>query len=75
MKTAEQRAEEWLKQNIGVNATVGHMVNLVKLLKEQDRDTRHACANAVINCEYRSMYGDKLNVSDAHMVIMNTKTV
>ena len=47
MKTARQKAEYWLNNNVaGWNDT--QLVALTMLLKEQDRDTRHACAEAVI---------------------------
>ena len=47
MKTAQEKAQEWLNENIAL-WSVGQLNALTTLLKEQDRDTRHACAEAVI---------------------------
>ena len=45
---------------------------LIKLLKEQDRDTRHACAETVlsIDCTFGS---DAISINKAHNVIMNCR--
>lgn len=46
MKTARERAEDWLKSYIGFGDK--ELVdNLEALLKEQDKITRHVCAEAV----------------------------
>jgi len=50
MKTAEEKAENWLFNNMpgfDVRDNDDDIKSLVILLKEQDRDTRHACAEAV----------------------------
>jgi hypothetical protein len=44
--------------------------HIMRLLKEQDRDTRHACAVAV-----NGMEGDFKLISQAYNIIMNTKVV
>lgn len=43
--------------------------HLIMALKEQDRDTRHACAEIVIGME-----GDMVNKDHAHFFIMNCRT-
>ncbi|EGR2227226.1 hypothetical protein QX249_11430 [Vibrio parahaemolyticus] len=44
-----------------------------KALKEQDRDTRHACAEAVITCETKS--NDLISKDEAHNICMNINAV
>ena len=62
MKTAEQKVNEFLKRHVR-SFTNKQERELIILLKEQDRDTRHACAEAVINSE------------DPHSACMNVKAV
>ena len=46
-KTAEEKALEWINsQNLIYSDNMVKSLSL--LLKQQDRDTRHACAEAVI---------------------------
>lgn len=47
MKTAKEKAEYWLNDNVA-GWTETQLRCLTVLLKEQDRDTRHACAEAVL---------------------------
>jgi hypothetical protein len=47
---------------------------LIKLLKEQDRDTRHKCAEAVLSCN-EDMSGECIWKSDAHNACMNATAV
>jgi len=56
MKTAEQKAEEFIKtlsitKGVRLDARDADKIKqqIVLLLKYQDRDTRHACAEAVIS--------------------------
>ena len=75
MKTVNEKAESILNEisccdqrtDIGRSLAIGFIVTL---LKEQDRDTRHACAVAV-----NSMEGDFKLISQAYNIIMNTKVV
>lgn len=79
MKTAREKAEEWLDRNIGIIDS-SNVRALTILLKEQDRNTRHACAEAVIKKgnELEEL-GYGINVTGTakliHDVIMNTKAV
>jgi hypothetical protein len=41
--------------------------------KKQDRDTRHACAEAILQCE--SPGADLVSIDIAHNVCMNVKAV
>ena len=74
MKTAREKAEDFMKKNIRYYTEV-EIVALEKLLKRQDRDTRHACAEAVLKCEPKSVSGNLINIDEAHAIIMNTKAV
>jgi len=47
MKKVKDKAECWLNANVS-GSTKTQLQALILLLKEQDRDTRHACANSVI---------------------------
>ncbi len=65
----ETKVDNFLVANVGTwNAKQERA--LIKLLKEQDRDTRHACAEAVL-----TEAGDKdtISVSAAHNACMNAK--
>jgi len=62
------------------NVPVGHFRNLLKIaLKEQDRDTRHACAEAVVQIGLDSTaiceISDRNWVDKAHFACMNVKAV
>ena len=51
---------------------------LLKIRKEQDRDTRHACAEAVLNIPYcveTANGGDAISPDDAHDACMNAKAL
>ncbi len=53
MKAAREKAEKWLFDNMpGYDPKYdeGGTLSLILLLKEQDRDTRHACAEAIVEC-------------------------
>lgn len=43
-------------------------------LKEQDRDTRHACAEAVLNCD-EDVSGECIWKNEAHSACMNAVAV
>lgn len=77
MKTAEEKAENFVKaiKNQGYDKDMVELA-LVLLLKEQDRETRHTCAEAVMqigrgcDCTQCGM----LRIQ-AHAACMNVKTV
>lgn len=74
MKTAREKAIHWLAINSD-GCTDRQVDNLEKLLKEQGRDTRHACAEAVLKCDPKSVSGNLINIDEAHAITMNTKAV
>lgn len=79
MKTAEEKAASFIiDQCLCGYFSPGEAVvlqkALAKLLKEQDRDTRHACAEAVIQLNTEEVRKDAIT-SMAHSAIMNTKAV
>ncbi len=74
MKTAREKAEYWLNDNVaGWNEV--QLKCLERLLKEQDRDTRHACADAVINLETVGDTESLISKDTAHNACMNVKVV
>jgi len=71
MKTAEERAEDYLKKYVGTwNAKQER--ELVILIKEQDKITRHACAEAINKID-GDLYEAKL--VEASNACMNVKAV
>ena len=78
MKTAREKAESWLEHKVPGYST-DQLIGLTVLLKEQDRDTRHACAEAVIGCKNQHvgpfMGSPRILKDEAHSAIMNTKAV
>jgi hypothetical protein len=50
MKTAREKAKRWLNDNVA-GWKEPHLHALTILLQEQDRDTRTACANAVLQMD------------------------
>lgn len=67
MKTARTRAAEWLEKN-GYMATQNTVEELVLLLNEQDRNTRHACAEAIPP----SLFDSEIEYNLARAKIMNS---
>lgn len=73
-----KRAEEWLTNSLGKTATA-NLEPLVQLLKEQDRLTRLAAAEAITKChliEAPQKYGVNayfVVVKDANDAIMNCR--
>jgi len=72
MKTAEEKAKKFFSDHLIMpNKTM--IIGLERLLKEQDRDTRHACAEAVLQMDEPL---DSSNApSMAHNICMNVKAV
>jgi hypothetical protein len=70
MKTAEEKAKEWCDRY-----NLEEMQSRVTLLlKEQDRDTRHACAEAVVLLHGQMNCGQEFIRKDsAHAACMNAK--
>jgi hypothetical protein len=86
--TAEEKAKRWLEDTVhGYSAA--DVRSLAKLLKEQARDTRHACAEAVMNLDTLKFpdgfsfvdsrmvdqFIDAVDKTQAHDACMNTKAV
>jgi hypothetical protein len=72
--TAEEKAKQWLDDTVH-GYSVADVKSLAKLLKEQDRATRHACAEAVIAIPSVGMTESLINRDAAHNACMNTKAV
>ena len=73
MKSAREKSVEWLDLNVpgfDERFNAEDVASLSHLLKEQDRDTRHACAEAV-----NRIAGDNKTITYAHGVVMNTKAL
>lgn len=66
--TFEEKATKWLEDNI-LLPDEELIKELTILLKEQDRDTRHKCAESVLIAND----SDLIEKSYAHSAIMNTK--
>ena len=73
MKNAIDKAEQWLNDNLEV-WNKEQLKSLILLMKEQDRDTRHACAEAVIQCD-KDVSGECIWVDDAHSACINVKVI
>ena len=70
MKTAEEKAIEVCKYLKLPEKGVAFVV-IQKALKEQDRDTRHACAEAVISLH---PHGEvMISITQAHAACMNAR--
>lgn len=76
MKTARERAEEWLIDNDMI--VRHHLDGLELLLKEQDQITRHACMDAICDCEIEysgALDSQAISFDEAHRACMNVKAV
>lgn len=74
VKTAKEKIEEFCKEN-GLSVTSIEF-SLLRLLKEQDRDTRHACAEAIMTLQREPWNGKSIiSVDEAHAACMNVKAV
>jgi hypothetical protein len=54
------------------------VLKLEQLLKEQDRDTRHACSMAVLDCSIiceTPNGNDAISSDDAHVACINAKAI
>ena len=70
-----EKAENWL-ENMNLSMDDRTFEKLVILLKEQDRDTRHACAEAVLSCREvcETPTGDSaISPDDAHEAVLNCR--
>lgn len=85
MKTAEEKAEMFVFENIKCKTQVEfdhYKSEITLLLKEQDRDTRHACVESVLDLPTENVHESRFNfqpdlvsVDDVTGAIMNTKSV
>ena len=69
MTTAREKADAWIKRSVSIYSD-SMIDSLEKLLKEQDRDTRHACAEAVLQCN-EDVSGECIWKDDAHAACIN----
>lgn len=72
MRTLEEKAAA-LMDFIGTDCAEDKAA-IIKALKEQDRDTRHACAEAVSQCD-EDVSGGCIWKDDAHSACMNAQAV
>ena len=72
MKSAQEKAEYWLNDNVAGWCET-QLRTLTTLLKEQDRDTRHACAEAVLQMD--EPLDSSAAPSMAHDICINTRAV
>ena len=77
VKDANEKAVEWLNENLGHMATVRMRITLTNLLKEQDKETRKACAEEIKRTPGDMFAGKKhlLTFNKAIAACMNTKAV
>ena len=73
MKTAEEKAIE-VCEKLGLPSNGPAFAAIRIALKEQDRDTRHACAEAVLRCP-EDVSGECIWKEDAHDACMNAQAV
>ena len=76
MKTAQEKAAYWLNDNVA-GWTTKQAKCLATLLKEQDRDTRHAGAMAVNDLHWWCGEDNECTIDrgEAFNAIMNVKAV
>lgn len=77
MKTAEDRASALLNRlNIRGKLYDNIKPEVIFALKEQDRDTRHACAEAVTSLDgFEDDHGKMVMVDEARFACMNAIAV
>ena len=81
MRTAEQKATEFMEELEGnSNITIEEhdfeniKNGIILLLKHQDRDTRHACTEAVMTCP-EDVSGECIWKDEAQAACMNVSAV
>jgi hypothetical protein len=78
MKTAEERAKEFVKR-FHDKICMGHTEEIEKaivgILKEQDKITRHACADEVENIPTDGDWNIYTFSCKAQRIIINTKVI
>jgi hypothetical protein len=78
MKTAREKADELLEKLLYLDLKTeagidGAKEFITTAIKEQDRDTRHACSEAVLAVDYE--YIDDVTIDHASRACMNVKAV
>lgn len=75
MKTAEEKADQ-LMANLDIKCSISRCF-IVTALKEQDRDTRHACAESLSECPIAHPHTSTrvIRLAAAYEKVMNTKTI
>jgi len=77
MKEAEEIAYEFIKTCGFKRVEIKHkdLTNLIKQIRaEQDKITRHACADAVLQCD-EDVSGSCIWRNSAHSACLNAKSV
>ena len=79
MKTADEKADEFIhKFELYHDCDEAQQIyvrdGLLSLLKEQDIDTRHACADALSECGVQP-YDGYINLAEGKNACMNVKSV
>lgn len=77
MKTITEKMDDLLNQiiylDLRTEVDTDKAKKAIRLsLKKQDRDTRHACAEAVLKCN-EDVSGECIWKNDTHNACMNTK--
>lgn len=81
MKTAREKVKEFMgRWSLGMDAEEQAVFAecMVILLKEQDRDTRSTCAEAIMQCREvceTPTGGSAISPDDAHMACMNARAI
>ena len=80
MKTAREKAEEWFNDlapcAVKSESNIESLSRFIEnIKKEQDRDTRHACADSVNGMTADNVFTDSLARDETFSAIMNTKSV
>lgn len=61
---------DFLRENFGKTIDSNMVVALTLLVKTQDRDTRHACAEAILECDPNHI-GVQYYINDCHAACVN----
>jgi len=77
MKTAEQRIDEIFTDWVQENQTLAQLERrIVQAVKEQDRDTRHACAEALLKLKRHGGEDESLVIlHEAEAACMNVRAL
>lgn len=66
--------EKIVYNDIKTSEGINNITEIIRIsLKEQDRDTRHACAESILNCIGEKIGGTPIDKNEAHSSCMNTR--